>query len=213
MSANTFNLQTSKFLAVIGENMPEIPSALMQEWIEHPKDLQQVLWKALCPLKNVPRLEFKTWKIVKLGIHKSVKNLSRALTDSEFPIGNCAARILKKTSLATAETEIELVNVSVRDLGFEKSATRVQIYARATEYGLNPVPPEVGPQLRLQYSDQPLGEWVLMGMKPIMDSDGSLAVFRVVRHDDGQWLSSGDGDPDGMWSPDSRWAFARRKQK
>jgi len=52
MTAKTFDRQTAKFLAVVGENMPDVPGALMQEWIEHPKDLQQALWKALCPLPD-----------------------------------------------------------------------------------------------------------------------------------------------------------------
>ena len=43
MTAKTFDRQTAKFLGVVGENMPDIPGALMQEWIEHPKDLQQAL--------------------------------------------------------------------------------------------------------------------------------------------------------------------------
>lgn len=49
MSAKTFDSQTAKFLAVVGENMPNISDVHMQRWIEHPKDLQHVLREALLP--------------------------------------------------------------------------------------------------------------------------------------------------------------------
>lgn len=211
-TAKTYDRQTATFLAAVGQNMPEMPAALMQEWIEHPKDLQEALWKALCPLKTVARPEFPTWKTIKLGTQKSVKDLTKALTDDGFRISDWAGDILKKITLADAETEIELVLVSVADLGFSKATRRDAIYDRAKEFGLDLVPTEVGPQLRLQYTDQPLNEWMVMAMEPIMDSDGDQHVFRVAHDDDGRWLYSGNGDPASVWDPDDRWVFARRKQ-
>jgi hypothetical protein len=43
MITKTYDHQTAKFLAVVGENMPEISSDVMQKWIENPKALQKVL--------------------------------------------------------------------------------------------------------------------------------------------------------------------------
>lgn len=101
--------------------------------------------------------------------------------------------------------------VSVADLGFTKATRRDAIYERAKELGLDLVPAEVGPQLRLAYTDQPLNEWMVMGMEPIANSDGSLDVFSVVHDDGGQWLRSDYGYPGGLWYPGNRWVFARRK--
>jgi hypothetical protein len=49
MAQKTYDHHTAKFLAVIGENMPEIQSDSMQGWIENPKALQKVLGEAFCP--------------------------------------------------------------------------------------------------------------------------------------------------------------------
>jgi hypothetical protein len=213
-TAKTYDRQTASFLAVVGQNMPEISGDVMQGWIENPKALQKALRTALCPPETtaiMPR-EFATWKTIKIGTQKSVKDLTKALTGNGFRISDWAGDILKKITLADAETEIELVLVSVADLGFTKATRRDAIYDRAKELGLDLVPAEAGPQLRLQYTDQPMNEWMLMAMEPITDSDGAPYVFSVGRHDDGRWLRSSDGNPGITWDPDDRWVFARRKQ-
>ena len=114
-------------------------------------------------------------------------------------------------TVATEETELDLVVVSVAELGFKNGATREQIYSRAEERGLDHCPAEVGPQLRLQYADQPKGEWLVVGMEPITDSGGDLELFGVERGDSGLWLSSCFDDPGGVWSSDDRFAFSLRK--
>lgn len=102
---------------------------------------------------------------------------------------------------------MDLVMVTVAELGFKKGARRDQIYERAKELELELCPPEVGPQLRLQYRDQPNGEWVLIGMEPIADSGGDLDVFSVERDDSELWLDSDWGYPDDFWDADDRWVF------
>ena len=49
MEAKTFDRQTAKFLAVVGENMSELSGGEMQWWIQHPKALQETLKKAFYP--------------------------------------------------------------------------------------------------------------------------------------------------------------------
>lgn len=212
-TAKTYDRQTAKFIAVVAENMPELSGDVMQGWIQNPKAVQKLL-AGFAPSETTvaaPR-EFATWKTVKIGTHKNVKDLSKALTSNNFRIGDWAADILKRTPLAETETEIELVLVSVADLGFKKATRRDAIYDRAKELGLGLVPAEVGPQLRLDYSDQPMDEWLLMGMEPIAGSDGYPLVFHVVCDADGQWLGAYYGRPGFEWLPAYRWVFARRKQ-
>jgi hypothetical protein len=217
-TAKTYDRQTATFLAAVGQNMPELSGDEMQRWIENPKSLQAKLFLAFGPVRTeaapspaAPH-EFATWKRVLLGTHKSVKDLSKALTDGGFRIGDYAAQIFKKTAIAETETDIELVLVTVAELGFTKATRRDAIYDRAKELGLDLVPAEAGPQLRLAYTDQPLNEWMVMAMEPIANSDGDLGVFDVGHRGSGQWLYADYGDPGSMWRPDDRWVFARRKQ-
>jgi ADP-ribose pyrophosphatase len=84
--------------------------------------------------------------------------------------------------------EAKLIRLRVEDLGFPSDATTDQIFAKAEELGLELCPSEVGPQFRLQYTNQPMNEYVYVGMKQITESDGREGVFSVVRFDDRPWL-------------------------
>jgi hypothetical protein len=161
--------------------------------------------------RRIAPRELATWKIVTIGEQRSVKDLVKTLANNDFQVSDWARDILQKITLADGETEVELVQITVRELGFGEGACREAIYHRAKELGIDLVPAEVGPQLRLQYPDQPLEDWVLLAMEPVVDSSGDLTVFSVIRHNACRWLSSNRGDPEGFWGPDSRWVFAHRK--
>ncbi|MBI2099358.1 hypothetical protein HYT45_03025 [Candidatus Uhrbacteria bacterium] len=164
-------------------------------------------------VKAVERF-FPIWKTLRLGTGlKTAADFRGALQDSGHRIGEWASDILGKCSFKASliEMEVDLVVTTVAELGFKNGATRENIYKRALEFGLKLCPPEVGPQLRLQYTDQPWGEWLLIGMEPIAASGGYLRVFSVVRDDGGLWLDSYFGYPGSVWYGSDRWVFVRGK--
>ncbi len=166
------------------------------------------------PREAVTAPDFQAWKTIKLGTGlKTAPDFLTALNEQKFQTSNWAKNILGKLefTVVAQETEIDLVVVTVAELGFPKSATRQDIYQRAQKLGLDLCPAEVGPQLRIQYKDQPKGESLLIGMEPITNSDGDLRVFRVVHDDEDLWLNSCCGSPDIFWGADRRWVFLRRK--
>lgn len=158
---------------------------------------------------------FKVWKTLKLGTGLSTAaDFRAALKRGGNKIGDWANDILGKPAFTAVsqETEVDLVKVTVAELGFKDSATYRQICERAMGFGLELCPAEVGPQLRLQYQDQPFGEWLVIAMEPIADSDGDLFVFYVEHDDDGRWLSGGrGGHPDYGWCGGVQFVFLRRK--
>lgn len=160
-------------------------------------------------------LVLKVWKTIKLGTGlKTADDFRKALKKSNCGIGDWANDILGKPAFTASETEMDanLVIVSVGELGFKDGATRKDIYERAQSLGLSLCPAEVGPQLRLQYTDQPKNEWLVIGMEPITHSDGDLLLFDVGRDDDGeQWLSTYYGGADGVWDAGYRFVFLSRK--
>ena len=158
---------------------------------------------------------FPIWKTIKLGTGlKSTKDFSQALTECGCRVSDWAADILGKPafSVANQAVEVDLVKVTVAELGFPNGATVRDIYEAALKRGLVRCPNEVGPQLRRQYLDQPMGEWILVGMEPISDSVGYLEVFHVMHDVDGRWLFGDFGHPDGVWSGDSSWVFIRPRK-
>ena len=150
---------------------------------------------------------FKIRKTIKLGLHKSPKEYRKTFA-GKCEIGIYAGQILDETPVSQDEVAIGLVFVMGRQLGFKRSACRDAIYAHALELGLEKCPAEVGPALREQYPDQPMGEGVVIGMDPIADSGGDLRVFGVEHYDGGLWLYGGRGNPDRVWNPDDLWVFA-----
>lgn len=157
----------------------------------------------------------EVWKTIRVGTpgFKTADDFRNALNRANCHISDRTNAMLDKLAFIASkiETEIDLVVASVAEFGFRVATCR-DIFNRAQELGLGLCPAEAGPQLRLQYMDQPRGEWLLVGMEPITDSDGYPSVFSVGRSGSGLWLSGGNGHPDGFWGGNDRWVFARPKE-
>lgn len=158
-----------------------------------------------------------TWKTIVLGIcAKSGYDLYELLVKDGCHVSEWADDLLKmKNSAFSVSSEqllVDLVKVSVAELGFHSGAKTSDIYKAAQKRGLVLCPSEVGPQLRRQYVDQPRDEWILVGMEPIADSDGDLRVFGVAHGDDGRWLGGHFGHPSFVWDGGSVWVFVRPRK-
>ncbi len=153
--------------------------------------------------------ELKIFKTLTLGLHRSPKAYRRALESAGFRIGDYASEILKKISVAKTPAEVDLVLITVAELGFKAGAHRGAIYARALELGLQLCPAEVGPALRLATKDSP---WILVGMEPITDSVGDPQVFFVGTDRDDRWLDGNYGAPGCFWSGGFLWVFVRPRK-
>jgi hypothetical protein len=123
----------------------------------------------------------RTWKTITLGNYGTVIELRDALVHQNIWIGDIAGQMLRLPTFAltSGQADIALSIASVRQLGLQSGTSFTKIHASAMEHGLDLCPPEVGPQLRLQYLDQKVGEYLLIGMKPLPTADGSLACFVV----------------------------------
>lgn len=158
----------------------------------------------------------KVWKILKT-IHlgtglKTADDFGKAVKSALMKIDDRANDILDKSAFTVAqvETEVELACATVKELTGKNMATLRDIFDAIRCIG-DLCPAEAGPQLRLQYTDQPKGERLVIAMEPITDSDGGLRLFSVEHCGDGPWLSADFGDPDGVWSGFYRFVFLRRK--
>jgi len=104
---------------------------------------------------------------------------------------------------------VNLVRLTVKDLGFPNGATSDQIYQKAQELGLQLCPAEVGPHLRLK---EPLiKEWTLIAMKQITDRDGYPYVFSLHWLADRFDLDSHWAHPSDEWRSSNEFVFRFRK--
>jgi hypothetical protein len=144
---------------------------------------------------------------------RTAKQLESALSSEGLKVGDWARSMLRSREFTTLPEEqtLSLVRVKVADLGLAGYPTTDQIYAKANDLGLELCPAEAGPQLRLAYKDQPMDEWLYVGMKQIADSDGNPNVFKLDRHTDDSWLYSVWAKPDHQWDPKNEFVFSLRK--
>lgn len=193
--------QSLKLGARILENLPEMDSQTIQTWIDDPKRLQVALQRVFT------RSQIKIWRTIKIW-DKSPAEFRNAI--NRFgKIGDLANILLDKLDLNHGYTELSLVNISVAELGLRNEARLSDIYNRAEQLGLRLCPDEVGPQLRLQYRDQPKGEWLQIAMKPITGLDEHQCLFQVGRDNDGLLWLHGDnrGSFDSLWNSDEHMVF------
>lgn len=137
----------------------------------------------------------------------------QVLTQRGINISDWAKDMLGSKDFATLPRpeKVNLVRLTVGGLGFTDNPTTDQVYQKAQELGLELCPPEVGPELRLKYQDQPLYEWTYIGMKQIADSGGRPYVFGLARREDGFWLGGSWADPGDRWNLGDEFVFRLRK--
>jgi len=158
--------------------------------------------------------EAPIWRTITIGEYKGVNAVRTAFDASPCPIGlgESADEILGRPAFLYAKkrTQLDLTVVSVLDLGFgEDGATLQEIYARALQIGLELCPAEVGPILRLNYLDQPVGEFLNIAMRPIARYDGELVDLTVGNGGAGLLLIGGDGEPGLVLAGRIRFVFVR----
>jgi hypothetical protein len=75
---------------------------------------------------------------------------------------------------------VELVLLSAADLGFKSQSSLADVYKRARKVGLELCPAEVGPQLRLDYRNQPRGEALHIAMQPLATYSGEPTILALA---------------------------------
>jgi hypothetical protein len=155
------------------------------------------------------------WKTITVGTFANMFALSNALDAAGCGIGNLAGEILARPAftLCAIKTNVELVAVSAAELGFETdTASLADIYARAQQLGFGLAAAEVAPQLRLQYFDQPVGEFLIIGMEPIKTWNGEPVILNVANGGAGLILIAQDGSANAEISVASRFLFVRSNE-
>jgi hypothetical protein len=160
--------------------------------------------------RNKPA-DFQIWRKIALGTYKGVDAYRRELDSAGIKIGDAADEILGRPafSYGTMKTDVELVLVSAADLGVETESSLADVYKRARQVGLELCPAEVGPQLRLDYRNQPLGEALTIAMEPVATYSGEPTILALANFvPSGLLLIGSDGRSEFMVPSTFRIVFA-----
>jgi hypothetical protein len=154
---------------------------------------------------------FQVWRTITLGSYKGVDAYRDALDIAKIKIGDSADEILGRPAFPYARTKtgVELAVLSAADLGVESDrASLAEVYQRARQAGLELCPAEVGPQLRLDYRTQPLGEALDIAMEPVATYGGEPTILTLANWGTGLLLIGRDGRPESAVFRKSRFVLA-----
>ena len=122
----------------------------------------------------------KSFGFIKLGTGlKSADDFKDAIVDKGFKI--YLRRSDMDISVSDQEINLELFIVNIPELELKGEILTIEnIYKKTKDkFNLDVCPLEVGLQLRIQYENQPLGEWLVIATELIRNSDGILKLFVV----------------------------------
>jgi hypothetical protein len=188
METKTFDSQTGRFISAVIMNMPEIPSDIMQGWIENPTALKNILTQSLLPPEKWP-----VWKTITLGSPNTVESLKNSILIAKMHIDNKVKALLNQEAFVICEEpkQIDLIVMSVEQLGLKKGVGYKDVCDRAISRGLELCPVEVGLQLRLQYKDQPPKECLSVATEPLT-YNGESFHFQICRDGYGRLDEGGE---------------------
>jgi hypothetical protein len=166
------------------------------------------------PAKIGSASDVPVWRTIAIGTFANSFALLTALDAAGCGIGGLAEEVLARPafSVRTAKADVDLFAVSAAELGLTAAtAPLADILARAQRLGFGLAPPEVAPQLRLQYLDQPIGELVV-GMEPIKTWTGEPVILSVANGGAGLVLIGRDGSAEAPISMATRFVFVRSNE-
>ncbi len=141
---------------------------------------------------------------------KTPQQYETEITHLGYSISSGAKHMLEHMKPLEQSETIDIVSFTLRQLGFTENTPYSKIKERALELGLKLCPPQVGPELRTMYTDQPNGTYKLVAMESLPDQNGSPRIWHVNRRDDGStWLFGNVGQDDNIWLPDYEFVFSK----
>ncbi len=130
---------------------------------------------------NAIKNPFAVLTTVELGSGYCIQDLGAMLIDLGHQMMGAVRGVLQNPPFQPSETmEVDLVSVSVADLGLEDGVSREVAYGRAQELGLKTCPHDAAPMLRLKYHNQPNGETLIVATEPLGDATDPK-LFAVAR--------------------------------
>jgi hypothetical protein len=177
---------------------------------------------------ELPEQQFEMTKEFTLSIGaKNVAQYRQEIANQGYKIGDLASDLLLhpdfNKSQPTEREKIHLARLTVSEIATNAGTTftealkkgyltTTELFKAAKTAGLELAPASVGPELRLAYKDQPLDDWISIGMQPLSDRDRQLpAVLSVSRDSNDVWLGATWAAPEDHWSSERSLVFSLSK--
>lgn len=145
---------------------------------------------------------------------KSPQELETQL-DEKCAVGSDARFLLRSEDFAKSVPEkpetLRTARLRVRYLDLPKNPITDEVYGRIKALGAELCKAAVGPHMRLEDINQPLGDVYFIVMQQITDRYGYPSVFYLERCEDGLWFGARWASPDRRWGPEDQLGVSLRK--
>ena len=155
---------------------------------------------------------FPVWKKVQLGLSTSHYAYLESLKGAGFVVSDPGETALGYLKLLHGVPALNLVKISLKDLGNEPGATCEQVSRSFEKNRLELCPLEVGPALRQQYADQRFGEILNVPMSAIPGFWADLRLWQIGHDKEGKWLDARGvmNDKLNAWAHKRDWVLWQR---
>lgn len=130
-----------------------------------------------------------------------------------FRISGYAKQLLRSPNFKPTVGKIYQVQILKGELFSNENRTTQNINDEAKQRNLIIPNAETACLVRENFTDEEIQMiglvWLVIMHKPIIDSDGDLELFRVIRNGDGRRLSSYHANPIGGWSRANGFVFIK----
>lgn len=164
-------------------------------------------------------------RLARVGGVPKEELLSR-LQEANVQLNEAAQALFADARFTTSSVSsfVETVQIPVAALGFPEGATFAKVLERAASNGLIPCTVELGPHLRLQFTDQPEGFLgqpasqhcappgsVTLASEPLAEDDETPKGFYLRRIEGDLWLRGYRSWSGHNWSPQDVFVFVRSR--
>ncbi len=159
----------------------------------------------------VPNPRLKVWQSIEIEGWRGKEYYLTALKAGNTKISEGAKQIIEEINLKRKKEveEIDLVKMTVGQLGFKESARFKDICQCARKLGLELCPPQVAIELCLQENGF---NTIYIGMRPIVVESNDLLIFCIsyIESESGQdfWLQSSWAADHSHFQESDEWIFA-----
>ena len=154
----------------------------------------------------------RTLATVKFGVHKTHDTCRASLRTNGIKVSPWGEDLLNQIPLSQTPTDIDLIEFSVAELGFDTGSRYDRICDRIKERDFDRCPAEAAVMLRESYKNQPMKETLIVAMEALTDVAERPLLFGIAHDEVGLWLYTRYGYPDYLYHPKDRFVVARRKQ-
>ena len=217
----TYDKQTGAFLGTVAECMPDLPSSVMQGWVENPLFLARIL-KSLHPWCDKEVWRFNCALPCSKEAH-FMDQIFQKERDGKITLGFWGKKLFEAVfyKVPKWDGEYSTVRLKLKELGFTENVMLCDFKKRARQFGLIECPHFVAYHYRLRYEKQPLHEHLYILTESVVLSDGELSLFGLThlpvenakthQVQSRLWLDGHHGEANFLWSPDTEWVFALKE--